>query len=120
MDEALEAVRRPSRQLLDDQEVGQEALVCHRRQLVDARSVVDRLVFRDAGRVERVGLEVAPQALWITPSRRGLLQLLDVVCQKLLEKLSSHCWRARPANCRAGAENAPRSACSTQPRTSED
>ena len=59
--QALEPVARPGRNRLDDEQVGEQAIVGCSRLGVDADGVVDGLVLHDSGRARGQRFEVAPQ-----------------------------------------------------------
>ena len=85
MRESPEAIRGPRRNLLDDEEIGEQSLVRRGRFPPELCGVVDGLVIRGAGRVEGIGLEVATQPLRVALSRARLLELLDVVCKQVID-----------------------------------
>jgi hypothetical protein len=60
MRESLEPIGRPRGERLDDLQVGEKRFVGECRSSVDAGGVVQRLVLDQPGRVQRIGLEVAP------------------------------------------------------------
>src|SRR5665647_3628565 len=85
VDETLQPTCRPRRHLIDDEEVGKKVLVRVRRDPVDLRGVVDRLVIAATAGVERVSLEVVAETDPVVPTAALLFQLLDVVSQEAFE-----------------------------------
>ena len=98
VDEPLQPVRAPGRDRFGDQQAFEQALVGDGGRLVHFGGVVDRLVVRDPRGVQRVGLEVAAQALPVAAPLLGRLdvvgqQILDVALQPRLARLAAEAQR---------------------------